>query len=255
MFNFRGRAPRSEYWWFFLFQILISIPIMVGFVFVLASNPALAFRLRRISEMDDEQAGRAMIAALTEFLDSQQFVLYAGLAVVLYLLIFAIPYLTVTVRRLHDINKRGWNIFMPTLAYFVALLPAMATVFSGNTVSGLPAFLMAVMPSIVSLGAQILFLVWLCRAGTSGPNRFGDDPLGGLEMMHPAFAEQVFGDGDVANRPRSNFFETKAEDSMVAVGGEVGGARAMAARKAAARDYYQRRVLPSIQKADPRPDY
>ncbi len=51
--------------------------------------------------------------------------------------------LAVQVRRLHDIDKSGWNIF-----WF-----------------------------IIPFVGFILMIVWYCRRGTVGDNRFGPDPL------------------------------------------------------------------------------
>ncbi len=51
--------------------------------------------------------------------------------------------LAVQVRRLHDIDKSGWNIL-----WF-----------------------------IIPLVGFILTIVWYCRRGTVGDNRFGPDPL------------------------------------------------------------------------------
>jgi len=51
--------------------------------------------------------------------------------------------LAVQVRRLHDIDKSGWN-----MLWF-----------------------------IIPLVGFILMIVWYCRLGTVGENRFGPDPL------------------------------------------------------------------------------
>ena len=51
--------------------------------------------------------------------------------------------LAVQVRRLHDIDKSGWNILW----------------FN------------------IPLVGSILMIVWYCRRGTVGDNRFGPDPL------------------------------------------------------------------------------
>ena len=54
-----------------------------------------------------------------------------------------LPTFAVMVRRLHDIGKSGWwSIF-----------------------------------GLVPVAGQILLVAWNCRHGTSGPNRFGADPL------------------------------------------------------------------------------
>jgi uncharacterized membrane protein YhaH (DUF805 family) len=56
-----------------------------------------------------------------------------------------LPGLAVSVRRLHDTDRTGWWILL-------VLIPL--------------------------IGAIIL-LIWFCSAGSSGPNRFGADPLAG----------------------------------------------------------------------------
>lgn len=79
----------------------------------------------------------------------------------------------------------------------------------------------------VPLIGPIWFLVLMCLPGTHGNNRFGPDPIPDRAApvpAHPAFASPPDG----------------AERDRVEV-----------ARRAAARDYYKRRVLPSIHKAEP----
>ena len=83
-FNFSGRARRSEYNYFFLFNILIA----VGFTIIanlLASNADNIF------------------SALT----SLGWLL--GIQAIVNLLLL-IPSIAVGIRRLHDINKSGWII-------------------------------------------------------------------------------------------------------------------------------------------------
>jgi len=53
-----------------------------------------------------------------------------------------LPLVAVAVRRLHDIDRSGWW-------YFLLLVPIVGT---------------------------IVWLVWFCKPGTIGRNRFGDDP-------------------------------------------------------------------------------
>ncbi len=71
---FRGRARRKEYWYFFLFNLLISI-------------------------------GLAVVDNLTGTLDPETGV---GLLSGLYGFAVIIPGLAVTVRRLHDTDRSGW---------------------------------------------------------------------------------------------------------------------------------------------------
>ena len=88
--QFSGRASRSEFWLFQLFIVIVSIPLYVlGFV-----------------------AG---------YTDSQTLALAStGLSLVMWL-IFVLPTLAVTVRRLHDTDRSGWWLLL-TLVPIVGLV-------------------------------------------------------------------------------------------------------------------------------------
>jgi len=58
------------------------------------------------------------------------------------MLAIMLPYISVAVRRLHDIGRSGWW-------YWIALIP---------------------------LVGFILLIVWFARKGDSGPNQFGPEP-------------------------------------------------------------------------------
>jgi len=72
--NFNGRARRSEYWWFNLFNLIINI----------------------VTDVIDSSLGMGMIA---------YGVGYVGFIAFLALLL---PSICVSVRRLHDLGKSGW---------------------------------------------------------------------------------------------------------------------------------------------------
>lgn len=100
-FVLKGRASRSEYWYFYLFSlILYIIPFIIG----------------------GEDAD-----------------IFIGLL----FLILTIPSITVSVRRLHDIDKSGWYVF-------IYLIP-----FVGG----------------------LIMLVMCASVGTEGKNQFGEYPL------------------------------------------------------------------------------
>ena len=102
--NLDGRASRSEYWWFFLFFVVLLLAIFVG---------SLTWR-------------RALISVW-----------------VAYLVVMAPPLWSLTVRRLHDVNRSGrWAI--------VGFMPLMG-------------------------GPRHTRM--LMRPGTRGPNPYGPDPL------------------------------------------------------------------------------
>lgn len=78
---------------------------------------------------------------------------FSGL-LMLVVLALILPSISVLVRRLHDIDRSGWW-------YWIILVP---------------------------LVGVILLLVWFCKKGTTGPNRFGQDPLGGASDDTEGFA-------------------------------------------------------------------
>lgn len=100
---FEGRASRSEFWWFALFNFVASI--VVGAIDGGIGSYPLLYSLFSLANL--------------------------------------LPGLGLGVRRLHDINKSGWY-------YLLILIPL--------------------------IGVIILF-IWSCTKGTSGTNRFGENPL------------------------------------------------------------------------------
>ena len=75
--DFQGRARRSEFWWFYLF-------VMIVFIALYAVVMALAF------------SGSGLLAAI------------GGIAFLVVVLGLFIPYLAVAVRRMHDTGRSGW---------------------------------------------------------------------------------------------------------------------------------------------------
>ena len=102
--NFQGRARRAEYWYFTLFNLLVIIP----FYFI------------AIMGVLKESSGLTILGTT----------IYALLA-----LGTIVPGLAACVRRLHDLNKSGWN-------YFICLIPIIGgiilLVWFLLTVTGLP---------------------------------------------------------------------------------------------------------------------
>ena len=106
--TFDGRASRSEFWWFGLFLLLVSIA-----------------------------------ATLLDFVMFSGLALEIGLISTLFSLATILPCLSVTSRRLHDVNRSGWW----QLLWFLPVI------------------------------GWIVVLYWVVKKGDSGANRFGNDPL------------------------------------------------------------------------------
>ena len=83
--TFDGRARRSEFWWFYLFVVLVSA---VGYIPVLL--------LTVLAGSSDSNAVTGIITFLAV-------ILYLIVVVALY-----IPFLAVGCRRLHDRGQSGW---------------------------------------------------------------------------------------------------------------------------------------------------
>jgi len=117
--NFSGRARRSEYWYFRLATAVIFF-VMIAFAVLLSvvTGGDLAFQIAIVL-----------------------FIIYALLTV--------IPSLAVTVRRMHDLGKSGWNILI----------------------------------SCIPLVGPIWFLILLATEGEQGENYYGPDPKSTIEEI------------------------------------------------------------------------
>lgn len=85
--DFRGRASRAEYWWFLLFEVVVTMAVPVWYGPRLFDFPAMLFE--------------PVIAATV-----------IGAALV-------VPHVAVTVRRFHDTDRSGWW----ALLYLVDWIP------------------------------------------------------------------------------------------------------------------------------------
>ena len=104
--NFSGRASRSEYWWFYLFTCIVSWVVSI------------------VVRLFSSELSIMYIASMV-----------VGLA-------FLLPSLGIAVRRLHDIGKSGWWMFI----------------------------------SLIPLIGAIILLVWWCKDSQMEPNEYGPVP-------------------------------------------------------------------------------
>lgn len=113
--TFSGRAPRSEFWFFQLFCTIVGI----------------------ISAILDK-------TVLQDYSLGQT---HQGVLGLIQNIVLFIPSLAVAIRRLHDVNRSGWWLWI----------------------------------SITIIGLLFPLFYWNCCKGTDGSNRFGADPLAGQE--------------------------------------------------------------------------
>ncbi len=151
---FSGRAPRSEFWWWILFVILVSfgVGILSGILEVALGLKALG----------------AIISLLLD-------------------LFFLLPNLAVAMRRLHDLNRSGWwygGLIMLSLFIMALAIPAFIRMGENHEQGYAPTdglnpavFMLMGVLGLVEIIYSIVLLVWFCLPGTRGANRFGPDPL------------------------------------------------------------------------------
>ena len=104
-FKFSGRASKQEYWMFFLFMMMCYA------------------------------IGIALDMSLGLWNSEEAIGLFSGILI----FVFFIPYISLTARRFHDINKSGWF-------QLIFLIPAIG---------------------------WIAWLIWMCTAAVNDKNRFG----------------------------------------------------------------------------------
>lgn len=165
--KFSGRASRAEFWWFFLFTMIIYFLALFAFGGMarglVAMNPAADIARGTIS-------GTVIVVA------------------VFWLFLF-IPMLAVQIRRLHDTDRTGWWLGAFWLLYVIYMVLLFGVGFADERTPGTPpnmaGFAAIGIVALVVFVYSIVLLVFFCLRGTQGANRFGEDPYG-------ANVEEVF---------------------------------------------------------------
>lgn len=152
--TFSGRASRSEFWWVYLFLLIVNV--VFGILGQIGSNNVLG----------------TIVSGLEGIW---------GLAII-------VPSIALLVRRLHDSNMSGWFAFLPyglyvggILAFFVALLTGaggIADALSGGgfSLSGSAAFV-AIIGLLAFFAGFISWIVLAVRGSDPAGARFDQQPL------------------------------------------------------------------------------
>ncbi len=115
--DFKGRARRTEYWMYLLFNLIFAfIAAVLDNILGLKFSPEIPY----------------------------------GYLYLLYALVTFLPGLAVSVRRLHDVDKSGWFLFI----------------------------------SLIPIIGGIWLLVLYATEGTQGRNQYGDDPKGNYNEIN-----------------------------------------------------------------------
>ncbi len=167
---YSGRARRTEYWKFVLFEI--ELFFVIGAFRIGAKGSAI----------------HQLYEAITQILGT----------------VFFFPRLSLKWRRLHDINKSGfWALFDLLLSYGTVFVLFSEWLYDFVAVTnpddyGLPMLILIV----VFVIWQILFFIWMVKSGQEGPNKYGTDPKARERLINYS-KEHVVPQSD--NRPEIRF--------------------------------------------------
>ncbi|MBQ1885803.1 MAG: DUF805 domain-containing protein [Bacteroidales bacterium] len=152
--TFSGRARRSEYWWFMLFQYIISAAI--GILTVVSSIAIAIIIIFRGGFPDEKEM----------YLYNPGIWLY-----IIFILAFMIPSIAVACRRLHDINKSGKLLLIPFVASPVLVIGSIVlAVFYNSLWVLVPVFY------LLTLAVLIIMIVWMATKGKPEINKWGPSP-------------------------------------------------------------------------------
>lgn len=130
-FQFSGRATRYEFWGFTLINVLVSLVL-------------------------------SMVDALMQT---------EGILGALFCLVTFIPSISVSVRRLHDVNKSAWNLFFPYLFLIpIAILGAIIDYSFGEIeqISKAKSILYIILPMM-----WYVYILYLTCKKSDGDNKYG----------------------------------------------------------------------------------
>ena len=145
--TFSGRSTRAESWWWALFTYLTSIILVVV----------------------DTATG-----TIGMFGDS-------GLLGQLFEVAILVPTLALGARRLHDINRTGWWLFLvlgffPMAAIGGGILLVSFFLLDNLLILTVLGFTMVIGFGILGIIGIIVLIVWAIKRGDKGPNKYGPDP-------------------------------------------------------------------------------
>lgn len=113
-FTFSGRASRSEYWWYVLFQLLVML-VMVAVFFLFGGMQAI------------ETGSFSTLNIIVSVL------------IGLVMIYIYIPYIAVYVRRFHDYNLSGWLVLavfvlsnIPYVGFVISIAAIVVTCLKGT---------------------------------------------------------------------------------------------------------------------------
>jgi uncharacterized membrane protein YhaH (DUF805 family) len=143
--NFRGRATRSEFWWFSLLMVIVYVAL-----FIMSSVG--------IATSEDPQLW-GLLAQV------------GSIGTLVWFLATIIPVSAVWFRRLHDSNKSGWWYVLTIMLGFVGFVFLAISALQNEV-----AFTIGMVLGLASGIGGIVLLIFALLPSTSGSNRYGEVP-------------------------------------------------------------------------------
>ena len=169
--TFKGRARRREYWWFFLFTMLLTV-VPIAPVYVMSM-------LDEMKVVDMESGLSPLLMLLL--------VLLAALGI-LALFFLLLPCLAVQTRRLHDIGRSGWWVvgslivgLVCTVVPFLVFgnkalemgeIEQFRQAFQVPTLAGISFWVL----ELADWALALVLLIFSLRDGDKGENKYGPSP-------------------------------------------------------------------------------
>lgn len=141
--NFRGRATRSEFWWFSLLMVIVYVAlfIMSSVGIATSADPQLWGFLAQVGST----------------------------GTLVWFLATIIPVSAVWFRRLHDSNKSGWWYVLTNMIGFGGFF-----FFAISALQNQVTFTIGMVLALAFCIGGLLLLIFAMLPSTSGPNRYGE---------------------------------------------------------------------------------
>lgn len=172
--GFDGRLNRQRFWMAALALVVVNIIVSLLILPLIGLSIMPDMSIMMDSTKTAEEISAFLVAAQSK----------AGWASLVMFLIFAYPIAAISIKRRHDRNNAGMDVWAYMgLSVIVLLVQALgfgsAMTDIGGMVVPMPSPLMSILTIIVGILGIYLLVVLGFLKGTQGPNGYGPDPLQG----------------------------------------------------------------------------
>ncbi len=120
--RFTGRASQSEYWWIYLWNLLLGL-VIAGIIAAIMVPRTISLIQLGSSSVSDTRDANVVANAIVNQLFAEFIAIW--IVVILIGLALTVPYIALSVRRLHDTNRSGhffWLYLIPSVGPLIVLI-------------------------------------------------------------------------------------------------------------------------------------